>query len=77
MYSNITQFKMNNPIPEGQFRESFQLRDRVVYATAPIASRFKMNSVRVDFEMGLFDYGNLMLNLERVPNVTCETIAFK
>jgi len=75
MYSTITQFKMNNPIPEGQFRESFQYRDKVVYATAPIASRFKMNSVRIDFEMGLFDYNTLMLNLEHVPGINCATIA--
>lgn len=75
MYSPITQFKMNNPIPEGQFREAFQYDDKVVYATAPIASRFKVNAVRVDFDLGIFDYNTLMLNLERVPGVTCATIA--
>lgn len=73
-YSPITQFKMNNPIPDGHFRDAFQFRDKVVYATAPLASRFKMNAVREDFEMGIFDYNTLMLNLERVPGVTCATI---
>ena len=75
MYSTITQFKMNNPIPEGQVRDAFQYDDKVVYATAPIASRFKLNAVRVDFDLGIFDYNSLMLNLERVPGITCATIA--
>jgi hypothetical protein len=66
---------MNNPIPEGQVRDAFQYDDKVVYATAPIASRFKLNAVRVDFDLGIFDYNSLMLNLERVPGITCATIA--
>ena len=74
MYSPITQFKMSNPIPPGEFRVAFQYKTRIVYATAPIASRFKMNAVRIDFDMGIFDYNSLMFNLERVPGVTCTTI---
>lgn len=73
MYSPITQFKMNNPIPEGQVRDAFQYTDKVVYATAPPSNL--MADVRDLFQMGVLDYGNLMLNLERVPGITCATIA--
>lgn len=38
-------------------------------------TQFKMNAVRIDFDMGIFDYNTLMLNLERVPGITCATIA--
>lgn len=74
MYSPITQFKMSNPIPPGEFRVAFQYETRLVYATAPLASKPKMDEVRENFDMGLFDYNTLMLNLEHVKGVTCATI---